>query len=79
MISQMNYFHHAPLGFQKESIINVPVPGDSVSQVRMENVRNDLLQQPGVSAASFSTFSPLDNDIWANYFSFDHNPVKQIF
>ncbi|HLX90940.1 MAG TPA: ABC transporter permease [Puia sp.] len=79
MIHQMELFHHAPLGFDKESVVTLPIPGDSASQSKMEAVRSELLALPGITAISFSTFSPLDNDIWANSFKFDHNPKKTDF
>ena len=79
MVSQMNYFHNSSLGFNKESIVNVPIPGDSISQAKMGIVRQELLEQPGITDVSFSTFSPLDNDIWNNYFKFDHSPNKTDF
>ena len=77
--SQVDYFRNAPLGFDKASIVNVPIPGDSLSQLKMNSVRQQLLQQPGIETLSFSTFSPLDNDIWSNQFKFDHSPVKSAF
>jgi putative ABC transport system permease protein len=79
MVSQMNFFRNADIGFNKESIISVPIPGDSLSQTRMESVRHNLLMQPGIKNVSFSTFSPMDNDIWNNYFKFNHNPKKTDF
>jgi len=76
---QMNFFRHTSLGFNPNAIVNVPIPGDSVSQQKMEVVRQDLLQLPGVDHVSFSTFSPLDNDIWSNQFKFDHSSNKTNF
>ena len=77
--SQMNYFRHASLGFDKESILNIPIPDDSLSQTRMESVRNQLLSLPSVKAVNFSTFSPIDNDYWSNYFNFDHSAKRTDF
>jgi hypothetical protein len=79
MVSQTNFFRNADIGFNKESIVTVPIPDDSLSQTRMESVRHNLLMQPGIKNVSFSTFSPMDNDIWNNYFKFDHNPNKTDF
>ncbi|GGA94443.1 ABC transporter permease [Puia dinghuensis] len=77
--SQVGYFRNAPLGFDKASIVDVPIPGDSLSQSRMNSVRQQLLQQPGIETLSFSTFSPLDNVIWSNQFKFDHATSKTVF
>lgn len=77
--SQMNYFRRAPLGFDKESIVNVPLPDDSLSLLKVSAVRHELLQQPGIEGVCFSTFSPLDNLIWSNQFYFDHSTKKTGF
>ncbi len=79
MVNQMNYFRNADLGFDKESIVNVPIPNDSLSQTKLEWVHHQLLQQSGIRDVSFSTFTPLDNDIWNNYFKFDHSSKKMEF
>ena len=77
---QMNFVRHATLGFDAASIVNVPVPGgDSLSARRMEVVRRELLAVPGVAGVCFSTFSPLDNDIWSGQFKFDHSKSKTSF
>ena len=67
------------MGFDQAGIVNVPVPTDSVSQRKMESVRQEVLRLPGVEQISFSTFSPLDNDIWSNQFKFDHSSQKTDF
>jgi predicted permease len=79
VVSQMNYFRNASLGFDKESIVNVPIPGDSLSQTKMSAVRHELINQPEIKDVSFSTFTPLDNDIWNNFIRFDHSPEKTKF
>lgn len=45
----------------------------------METVGHLLLQQPGISNVRLSTFSPLDNDIWNNYFKVHHSIKKTAF
>lgn len=76
---QMNLFRHVSLGFDQSSIVNVPIPSDSVSLRRMAHVREQLLAQPGIERVSFSTFSPLDNEIWSNQFKFNHSATKTNF
>ena len=34
MVSHMNYFRNRPLGFEKKSIVNVPIPNDSLSRLK---------------------------------------------
>ena len=77
--SQMNYWRHVSLGFDKASIVNVPIPEDSISLAKIGALRQELLRVPGVQRLSFSTFSPLDNEIWSNQFFFDHSRTKTDF
>jgi len=79
VVSQTDYFRHASLGFDKDAIVNVPIPNDSLSQTKMETVRNQLLQQPAIKNVSFSTFSPSDDNYWNNVFKFDHSAKKTDF
>jgi putative ABC transport system permease protein len=79
VVAQTDYFRNAFMGFDKESIVNVPIPNDSLSQSRMEAVRNQLSQQPGIKDISFSTFTPSDNTYWSNNFYFDHSTRKTDF
>ena len=72
VVTQMDYFRNASLGFDKDEIITVPVPSDSVNNAKVEYVRNELLKNPGISKVSFSYASPSDNGNWASDFKFDH-------
>jgi predicted permease len=71
VISQMNYFRNATLGFDKDAILMVPIPQDSVSVTKMETFRNQLLEQPGIKNVSFSFTSPSSNGGWYSGFKFD--------
>ena len=75
VVSQMNYFKTAQMGFDKEAIINIPIPNDSISRTKMTALKTELLQQPHISGVSFSTFSISDNSHWGSEFIFD-NSVK---
>ncbi|HZE84044.1 MAG TPA: ABC transporter permease [Puia sp.] len=79
VMAQTDYFRNAAMGFDKEAILNVPIPSDSLSQSRMETVRNRLSQQPGIKNISFSTYTPSDNTYWSNNFTFDHSTHKTDF
>jgi ABC-type antimicrobial peptide transport system permease subunit len=79
VVSQMDYFRNASLGFQKESILTVPIPTDSVSRNKMESVRNRLLQMPGVSGVTFAYASPSDDGNWNSDFKFDHSTKSTDF
>ncbi|HWK02816.1 MAG TPA: ABC transporter permease [Puia sp.] len=57
-ISQMNFFRNAPLGFNKDAIVTIGLPVDSISRTKWESFRQELLQQPGVEKISLSSAPP---------------------
>src|SRR5579862_7786673 len=72
VVGQTDYFKNAPMGFDKESVVNIAVPGDSLSITRYPLLKTQLLQQPSVKSASFSTFAITDNNHWGSSFTFDN-------
>ncbi|HTD93600.1 MAG TPA: FtsX-like permease family protein, partial [Chitinophagaceae bacterium] len=79
VVSQTEYFRHASLGFDKEAMLNVPLPGDSISRTRFESLRNTLLQNSGIKELSFSFTSPSDNSNWSSDFTYDHAAKRTDF
>lgn len=73
VVSQMNFFRKASLGFDKASIINVPMPGDSISKTKVDYMRNRLLANNNIISASFSFGSPSSESNWNSDFKFDHS------
>jgi len=73
VVSQMNFFKNASLGFTKDHILSVPIPGDSAARSKIDYLRAQLLQQPGISNVSFSFGSPAENGNWSSDFNFDHS------
>lgn len=76
VVSQMNFFQNAPMGFDKDAIVMVPFAHDSVGQSKMEAFKIELMQLAGVKNVSFSAFSPMDKAGWDSDFKFD-NAVKK--
>jgi putative ABC transport system permease protein len=72
VVSQMNFFKNASLGFDKEAILNVPIPGDSVSHTKLDFIRNELLKNGDIKNVSFSFSSPASDGNWNTDFMFDH-------
>lgn len=72
VVTQMDYFKNAPLGFSKAAIINANVPGDSVSRSRLAHLHDELLQNPDIKYASFNFGSPSAENNWNSDFIFDH-------
>ncbi|WP_121808133.1 ABC transporter permease [Mucilaginibacter kameinonensis] len=77
LIYQMNYFKNKSLGFNKDAVITVPFPGDSISRARVGALKDQLLQQPGIKAVSVSLYAPSDNGGWFSDFKFN-NADKQV-
>jgi predicted permease len=72
VVSQMNFFRNAALGFDKAAIVNVGIPGDSISRTKIEYLRNRLLDNPDIKNVSFSFSSPAADGNWNSDFKFDH-------
>jgi putative ABC transport system permease protein len=79
VVSQMNYFKTAQMGFDKEAIVNIPIPNDSISRTKMTALKTELLQQPNIRGVSFSTFSISDNSHWGSEFTFDNSGKASSF
>jgi ABC-type antimicrobial peptide transport system permease subunit/AraC-like DNA-binding protein len=77
LIYQMNYFRTKSLGFNKDAVITVPFPGDSISRTRVDALKDQLLQQRGIKDVSVSIFGPSDNGGWFSDFKFNNSP-KQV-
>ncbi|MBC7828348.1 MAG: ABC transporter permease [Chitinophagaceae bacterium] len=79
VVSQMDYFRNASLGFTKEAILTVPVPRDSISNSKVDYLRNQLLLNPGIQQASFSYASPSDDGNWHSDFKFNKSTKSTQF
>jgi ABC-type antimicrobial peptide transport system permease subunit len=58
IVTQMNYFRQADLGFTKKAIICAGMPGDSLSQTKFNLLKDELKKLPGIEGISISTFPP---------------------
>src|SRR5207342_575831 len=72
VVSQMNYFRNASLGFTKNQIINVPVINDSINLTKLDFIRNQLLSNPDITSVSFSYGSPSSDNNWNSDFKYNH-------
>jgi putative ABC transport system permease protein len=68
----MNYFNTTNLGFVKDAIVNVPFPGDSVANSKIDYIRKRLTDLKGVEQLSFSSDIPTGEDTNWGWFTFDH-------
>ena len=53
-VKQMDFVNNADLGFNKEAVLVIPCPTDSVGLSRLNSVKQQVLALPGVKAASFA-------------------------
>jgi len=72
VVSQMNFFRNASLGFTKAAIINVPLINDSVNLTKLDFVRDHLKSNPDILRVSFSYASPSSDNNWSSDFKYDH-------
>ena len=79
MISQMDYFRKKSLGFDRDAVLTVPFPGDSVSKTKLNSLRDQLMQQPGISDVSYSFTSPSDGDSWSSDFTYNNSGKRTDF
>lgn len=70
VVGQMNYFKNASLGFTKDHMLNVPIPDDSAGRSKIDYLRSQLLQQPGIKQLSFSNASPSESGNWSSDFQY---------
>ena len=72
IVKQMDYFENAPLGFDKEAMLTVPIPADSIGRSKMDYLKNALLQRSEIRSVSFSFTPPTNQGAWFSDFKFDH-------
>ncbi len=67
IVKQMSFFTNQPLGFNKDAIVNVPLPTDSISNTKLSYLKQQLQTINGIQAVSFSSNTPIEDnhDSWA--------------
>ena len=79
VVSQMNLFRTAAMGFTKSSILNIELPDDSLSLTKFDYIKNRLLQNPDISNVSFSIAPPAARGNWSSDFKYDHSTQSTDF
>ncbi len=79
IISQLKFFQSVQLGFNKDAIITVSLPRDSVSKTKWETFRQQLLQKPGVEKVSLSFTAPAARSNSVTSFRFNQNIKDENF
>lgn len=79
VVQQMDYFMGRPLGFSKDAVVNVSIPMDSISNGKIDYLRNELTSIPGVESSSFSSSTPMElGNSWGK-FTFDNAAEENEF
>jgi ABC-type antimicrobial peptide transport system permease subunit len=67
IVQQMSFFNNHPLGFDKDAIVNVPVPTDSINNTKLDYLKRELKAINGVQAVSFESYTPIEDnrDNWS--------------
>jgi putative ABC transport system permease protein len=65
VMSQMNYFNKADMGFNQTAIVNAGFPRDSLSRTKTALLYETLSRVPGVKEVSLSMASPSGDGGWA--------------
>ncbi|NLR68664.1 FtsX-like permease family protein [Chitinophaga varians] len=73
IMTQMNFIRYADLGYDKSGVFMVPCYADSTNAYRLQSLKNQLLEVPGVQAVSFATDPPSSDNNWSSNFYFDHS------
>jgi len=58
LILQLDFFKNADLGFDKNTVITIPVPKADAGQNVNEALRNELLDNPGIRSVSYQYEAP---------------------
>ncbi len=74
--NQMNYFRNADMGFNKESLVEVPIPLND--QVRLDRFKNELRDEAGIRSVAYSNTSTASGNVWTgNYQLEDRDEIKE--
>jgi len=71
-MNQMDYVNKADLGFNKEAVLIIPGYTDSISLGKMASYKQQLMQNPAVKSASFTSDAPSSENNWGTNFNFNN-------
>ena len=72
-VRQMNFVNNADLGFNKDALLIMPGPSDSVNLLKMQAFKAQLLQNPAVQSVSFISDAPSSDNNSATGFNFNNS------
>ena len=77
---QMSFFTSQSLGFEKNAVVNIPIPTDSAGISKIDFLKKQLKAVSGIQSVSFNSNTPVEdnNDNWTNI-KFDHSTKQTDF
>jgi len=78
-LGQLEYLRKMDLGFSKDLIYTFNINGDSASQAKMEGMKQQLLQIPGVESVALGSDQPSSRSTWATNFAIGRGTEDQKF
>ncbi|HTQ26720.1 MAG TPA: ABC transporter permease [Puia sp.] len=79
IISQVRFFQSSPLGFDKNGLVTVNLPIDSVSRSKWNPFHDEVLRLPGVEHFSFSYAAPASQGYSTATFRFNQHVKNENF
>jgi len=71
IIRQMSFIRNKSLGFDKEAIALINLPTDSISLLKFETYKHQLVNYPGVKNVSFCSAAPMSGNNNESNFSYN--------
>lgn len=73
VMSQLKFFQNAPIGFDKEAVVNIGLPRDSVSRLSWKAFRDELAATPGVQHVSLGYSAPSSENRHSTTFKYNQS------
>lgn len=79
VVRQLNHFTHASMGFDREAIVDVSFPGDSLSRTKWAYLRDRLVSMKDIKSVSYHNSTPATDGDWWSGLKYDHAPKDAPF
>lgn len=77
VVRQINYVTHKDMGFQKDAIVNVYIPGAFQNSAKGVVLKNQLKKITDIKAISFGNIAPAMNGWMTTAITYDQSPNKE--
>ncbi|PUV22203.1 MULTISPECIES: ABC transporter permease [Sphingobacterium] len=77
VVRQINYVTHKDMGFQKDAIVNIYIPGAFQNSAKGVILKNELKKLTDIKAISFGNIAPAMNGWMTTAIAYDQSPNKE--